>query len=303
MDDVPFLKGHATRNDFVILPDHDDELELDAALVRAICDRRRGLGADGILRVVAVPADDAPVSSAGATADAAAGRPPQPSAGRPPQPAAARWFMDYRNADGSVAEICGNGIRLFARYLVDAGLEEAGRFLVGTRIGPVPVDVPPAGDVTAWLPAPELRGGGRARFDGRMLEGVRVSVGNPHLVCVVDTLADVDFTRAPVLDSDEFPDGANVEVVEIERPGVLRMRVYERGVGETWSCGSGACAVAAVAEGAERIPRPADGWWRIVVPGGELRIRFDGDRVALAGPAVVVAEGRLHLAALEKSDG
>src|SRR5580765_7589073 len=98
---LPFVKGHGTENDFVLIPDLAGQWRLSAAQVAAMCDRRAGIGGDGILRVV--PTDVEP--------DAA------------PYRDAARWFMDYRNADGSIAEMCGNGIRVFARYLVDAGLE------------------------------------------------------------------------------------------------------------------------------------------------------------------------------------
>src|SRR5262245_10439805 len=103
-----FAKGHGTGNDFVVLPDNDDRLDLDAELVRALCDRRAGIGADGVLRVVRTRAA---------------------SGGGP------SWFMDYRNADGSVAEMCGNGIRVFARYLVDHGLAVGPEVAVATRAG------------------------------------------------------------------------------------------------------------------------------------------------------------------------
>ncbi|MBX6371004.1 MAG: diaminopimelate epimerase [Acidothermus sp.] len=276
MDDVAFLKGHATRNDFVVLPDPDGVLGLSEHFVRDLCDRRAGVGADGVLRVVrttALPSDLAELAG-----DAA-------------------WFMDYRNADGSVAEICGNGVRLFARYLVEAGLQAPGRFVVGTRIGPLTVDVPAVGDVWVWLPAPLVVGLGRVRVDGREFSGTRVSVGNPHLVCAVEDLDHLDLTRLTVEPTD-FPEGVNVEFVEFAEPGRLRVRVRERGVGETESCGSGACAVAAAFATDPR--RPADGWWRIRLRGGELGVRLDDDQVTLVGPAVIVAEGRVRVDALSE---
>src|SRR4051794_36643942 len=135
-----FVKGHGTRNDFVVLPDLDDELELSDDDVRALCDRRGGIGADGILRVVRTEG----------TAD---------DGGAP-------WFMDYRNADGSVAEMCGNGIRVFGRFLVDSGLAEPGRVLVGTRDGVKKLDVPASGDVTVGMGAPQRLPDAKVLLDG-----------------------------------------------------------------------------------------------------------------------------------------
>src|SRR4051812_8924857 len=112
-----YVKGHGTANDFVVLPDPDGDLDLTPGLVRALCDRRRGLGADGVLRVVRADV---------ARGDLAAAATDDPEA---------RWFMDYRNADGSVAEMCGNGIRVFARYLVEAGFAQPGSLRIVTRDG------------------------------------------------------------------------------------------------------------------------------------------------------------------------
>src|SRR5262249_55328536 len=146
---IPFLKGHGTENDFVVLPDLDAGLDLTEARVRALCDRRRGLGADGVLRVV---------RDGG-------------------------WFMDYRNADGSVAEMCGNGGRRFARYLVESGLESAAEFVVGTRAGPRPVEVHPDGTVTVHMGPVRVLGRSAAEVSDVDYPGTVVDVGNPHLVC------------------------------------------------------------------------------------------------------------------------
>jgi diaminopimelate epimerase len=255
-DTVRFVKGHGTRNDFVVLPDLDDELRLTDADVRAICDRRAGIGADGILRVVRRDGG---------------------------------WFMDYRNADGSLAEMCGNGIRVFGRYLVDAGLSEAGRVLVDTRDGVKKLDVPVTGDVTVGMGAPQALPNARVRINGDWYDASGWSMGNPHLVVVDVDVDGADLTAPPQIDPPSaYADGVNVEVVDASAPGRIRMRVHERGVGETQSCGTGACA-AAVAVMAARGERAT---YDVDVPGGRLAVKWcDGGQVLLTGPAVLVAEG------------
>jgi diaminopimelate epimerase len=259
---VRFVKGHGTENDFVLLPDGADGL--DAATVRALCDRRRGVGADGVLAVVrvAAPTEDDP-----------------------------RWFMDYRNADGGLAEMCGNGIRVLARYLVDSGLEEPGDLRIDTRAGVKEVTVPASGDITVGMgPATKLPDA-KVRLNGRWWPATGWSMGNPHLVVADDDLAldDVDLTAPPALDPPAaYPDGVNVEIVEPTGPARIRMRVHERGVGETRSCGTGAAA-AAVAVMAARGERTTYG---VDVPGGRLTVTWRGDGdVLLAGPAVLTFSG------------
>jgi diaminopimelate epimerase len=254
-----FAKGHGTENDFVILPDPDGALDLHPRLVARICDRRAGLGADGVLRVV-----------------------------RTDSAADSGWFMDYRNADGSTAEMCGNGIRVFARYLLDRGMVSGREFMVGTRAGPRMVRVAPGG-VTAQMGMPQVLGSGRATVGGRVCEGVRMSVGNPHLACLVDTPLDgFDLTVAPELDPGQFPDGGNVELVRVTGSAAVQMRVRERGSGETRSCGTGAVAAAVAAA---RAAGQSTGSWRVGVPGGDLTVTLDADTSWLTGPAVIVAEG------------
>jgi diaminopimelate epimerase len=263
-----FVKGHGTGNDFVLLPDADGELTLPPGRIAALCDRRFGVGADGILRVVRCARD----------ADG------QRYAGD------AEWFMDYRNADGSVAEMCGNGVRVFARYLVAYGLVGGESFAVGTRAGLVGVTV--AGDeITASMARPRLGGAATAVLHGVGFTGTTVDVGNPHLVCRADELSTLDLTVPPELDPRVFPDGANVEfVAATDDPLHVRMRVYERGSAETLSCGTGACAVAAVAL---RDAGHDAGRVRVDLPGGRLTVTLDDTRCELAGPAVLVAEGDL----------
>jgi diaminopimelate epimerase len=261
-DTVRFAKGHGTQNDFVLLPELADESVLTPGLVQALCDRRRGLGADGVLRV--------------ARADGGG------------------WFMDYRNADGSIAEMCGNGVRVFARYLVDHGLAESGELTLHTRAGPRQVWVPAAGDITVDMGAPELLAAA-PRVDG--VPATAVSMGNPHVVAPLAdeaVLIGLDLTRPPSVEP-ALPDGQNVEFTVRIGERALRMRVHERGVGETRSCGTGICAAVVAAIAIDGAGRGEE--WSVTVPGGTLGVRWD-ETVRLTGAAVVVAEGELDLAAL-----
>jgi diaminopimelate epimerase len=283
------LLGHGTENDFVVLPDPDGaewpESRLDADLVRRLCDRRAGLGADGVLRVVRsrhVP--DAPAVLGEALPRC-------------------EWFMDHRNADGSYAEMCGNGIRLFlhallAEGLLDRAAAEAG-VLVGTRGGPRRVGARPDGGYWVDMGAAVPLGRGEASISGAAYPGLGVSMGNPHLACLTDVEVDtLDLTVLPGVDPAMFPDGVNVEMVNVlaaeDAPAGasahIRLRVYERGVGETRSCGTGACAAAYAA--LEAGGRTA-GTVAVDVPGGRLSVEFDGRTTVLFGPAVVVAAGVL----------
>jgi diaminopimelate epimerase len=202
--------------------------------------------------------------------------------------------MDYRNADGSTAEMCGNGIRLFARYLLDAGLAAAGDVAINTRDGVKQVRLGDRGDVTVDMGAAGFTGPENitVAVDGRTWPATAVDMGNPHAVAFVDRLADAgDLCRRPVVNP-PFPDGVNVEFVARQGDRHLAMRVHERGVGETRSCGTGACAAmvaAARADGAS----PASSYI-VDVPGGRLTVatRADG-HVELTGPAVIVASGEL----------
>ncbi|MBL7501004.1 diaminopimelate epimerase [Frankia sp. CNm7] len=276
-----FVKGHGTGNDFVIVPDPDGDLDLTPELVRALCDRRTGVGADGVLRVVLAAAEPGLPGTAGV--------------GRAGE---ARWFMDYRNADGSLAEMCGNGLRVFGRYLVDAGYERPGLIPVATRAGVRGADVPSDGEVTVEMGPPSIGplGGVTVTIAGRVFQATNVSMGNPHAVCFADDLnpaglAGLDLTVPPVIPTDAFPAGANVEVV-VGAPDTTRMRVYERGVGETSSCGTGACAVAVVS--ATRAGQGPGVAIPVDLPGGRLTVLWDTDQVRLRGPAVLVSDGLLR---------
>ncbi|MCU1688666.1 MAG: diaminopimelate epimerase [Jatrophihabitantaceae bacterium] len=291
MTSIRLLKGHGTGNDFVIVPDHDGALNLSEAQVRLLCDRHRGIGGDGVLRVVRVGAD----------AEARA------LAALDPGAAEAQWFMDYRNADGSIAEMCGNGIRVFAQYLASAGLV-GGQFDVLTRGGTrALLAAGPAGEwIVAmgqasrlpFIPAVTAHGGATASALS-VLE-----IPNPHVVIkVVDeaALEALDLTVAPSV-RPPLPHGQNVEFVAITGPRALTMRVHERGVGETLSCGTGICAAAiAASDHAPKVspstwpsvssPSSDPELWTVTVPGGvcTVELRSDGE-VLLHGPAVLVAE-------------
>jgi diaminopimelate epimerase len=263
---VHFVKGHGTENDFVLLPPGEVD-ELSPEVVRALCHRRRGVGADGVLRVLRTDGRDQDL----------------------------RWFMDYRNADGSVAEMCGNGIRVFARFLVTEGLEEPGRLRIDTRDGVKDVDVSASGDVTVGMGPAEVLDDAKVQIGPSWYDAVGWSLGNPHLV-VLDfaRVAAADLSTPPVVDpAAAYPNGVNVEIVERAGPCHIRMRVHERGVGETRSCGTGACAaaVAAMEAAGERTTYVVD------VPGGRLMVEWRADgTVSLTGPAVLTARGETDLA-------
>jgi diaminopimelate epimerase len=295
----PFLKGHGTHNDFVLLPDPDGTVHGDLSVdrVRALCDRRGGIGGDGVLRVIRTAAmqqiDPSSVVEPVETAE---------------------WFMDYRNADGSIAEMCGNGIRVFARHLAEAGaIDPTGPVPIATRDGVKTITF--AGDditdditdhitddITVDMGTPKiLEDTSVAVID----EGVRrtwaarhVDMGNPHAVAFVDSLDDAGSLLAePDYDHAAYPHGVNIEFVVRRGPAHVAMRVHERGSAETQSCGTGACAVMVAAAlldqqagGARNVP------YRVDLPGGTLMITWTGDdRVEMTGPAVIVAGGLTEL--------
>ncbi|MEU7041895.1 diaminopimelate epimerase [Streptomyces varsoviensis] len=289
---IAFLKGHGTENDFVILPDPDGRLELSPAAVARLCDRRAGIGGDGVLRVVrsAVHPEARPMADD------------------------AEWFMDYRNSDGSVAEMCGNGVRVFARYLQRAGLVGEGDLAVATRAGVRRVHIAKSdaegefGDVTVGMGAARLPAGevtvavGDLRWPAR-----NVNMGNPHAISFVGDLAEAgDLLAAPAVSpAAAYPDGANVEFVVDRGPRHVAMRVHERGSGETRSCGTGACAVMVAAARRDGVDPAVTGLavtYTVDLPGGRLLITENPDgTVDMTGPAVIVAEGTLDPAWLDSA--
>lgn len=266
-----FVKGHGTENDFVILPDPDNALDLSASLVSLICERRRGLGGDGVLHVVRTKT----VPEVAELAEVA------------------EWFMDYRNADGGMAEMCGNGIRVFARYLVTAGLAKPGEIPIATRAGIRKVHLAAEGDVTVDMGPARVLGRSRATVAGHEYEGLHIDVGNPHLACVIgDPVAQIDLGHQPGFDPSEFPNGVNIELINAVGQRLAVMRVYERGSGETRSCGTGAVATALAAA---HLNGETTGTWTVEVPGGVLKVILESETTYLAGPAVLVASGELTL--------
>ena len=282
-----FLKGHGTENDFVLLPDPEGRLDLTAGLAAALCDRRAGIGGDGVLRVVRSEAYDDP-SAVAARGDAA-------------------WFMDYRNADGSTSEMCGNGIRVFGRYLVEhEGVAPSVPLPVGTRAG-TKVLTFDGDDVSVDMGEPLVLGETKVSVGDRAWPALHVSMGNPHAGAIVDDLADAGpLTEAPDHDEAEYPAGVNVEFVVRRGEQHVAMRVHERGSGETRSCGTGACAVmvaAALADGVDPAS-PSGTAYRVDVPGGRLQVTWTARRrVVLTGPAVLVAQGEVDLMALCRETG
>jgi diaminopimelate epimerase len=256
------LKGHGTENDFIVIPDLDGRLELDGAAVRALCDRRAGVGADGVLRAVRPELE---LAWADRDAD---------------------FAMDFRNADGSVGEMCGNGVRVFAAYLQRAGLLHDGQARIATRGGVRTVTIAGPGTFTVDMGAPRVHPDVvKVRAGGLVAAGTPVDMPNPHVVVAVspEQLAALDLTGPPIVEPDG-PAGQNVEFVISEGGHRARMRVHERGVGETRSCGTGICAVVAVLA-QDRGP------WTVTVPGGMCTVSWTDDGgLLLTGPAVIVAE-------------
>ena len=289
MATIQFTKGHGTGNDFVVFADPDGAIDLSSAQVADLCDRHFGVGADGVLR--AVRSKNIPEGAAALAEDDAA-----------------EWFMDYRNADGSPAEMCGNGIRVFAKFLVENGLAELGpgqTLPIGTRSGVRDVQSNASGfqaDLGRWA----LEGGEptvRARELPVARPGLGINVGNPHVVVALashEELDRADLTWIPIIDPEPV-DGANVEFVVAEEPlvrdgvGHIRMRVHERGSGETLSCGTGAVAAALAIRYWAGAGAPNQ--WRVEVAGGTLGVRMfaaeDGEHVSLSGPAELVFGGTI----------
>lgn len=293
-----FSKGHGTGNDFVLVADPEGAQAIGADQAAALCDRHRGIGADGLIR--AVPSRFLPEGR-----ELLAEAPD------------AEWFMDYRNADGSLSEMCGNGVRVFVHFLRSEGLidlPDGGSLTIGTRGGVKTVVRTGNGyavDMGPWefiFPGEASAKAMDSLVTADGLEVARpalsVSMGNPHTVVALAELDELKGTRlftAPKVDPVP-PNGTNVEFVVPAEPlvhegvGSVTMRVHERGVGETQSCGTGACAAAVAIRhwaGAE-----APDAWRVHVPGGVVGVKFFAgpgghEHVELSGPAVIVASGTL----------
>jgi diaminopimelate epimerase len=236
---------HGCGNDFIVV---DEAVSIDAARARALCDRRTGIGADGILVI-------------------------GPPAGR-------RWPLVIHNADGSIADACGNGSRCVARYLLDRHGGDA--LELDTASGIVRAWRDPEG-IAIELAAPEL--GDALRVDGREARTVRV--GNPNVMIFVDDPAREDLVALAAA-STALAGPANVGAVTRRGAGEIVLRVHERGVGETLACGTGSCAAVAAAIARGDVTSDTV---RVRLPGGTLVVRPRGDRYELAGPAEYVYQG------------
>jgi diaminopimelate epimerase len=251
--------GHGTENDFVLVFDPSDEISITTAQTAAICNRETGIGSDGLIRIT--KRDE-------------------------------KWFMDYRNADGSLAEMCGNGIRVMARYLVERGHQPEGIFAINTRDGIKHLRVPMVDDISVNMgKVSDENEEITAAVEGKIWNGYNINVGNPHAVVFVEKIEDVGSLKdAPVVrPKDAYPEGVNVEFVEIMPNHEAKMRVHERGSGETKSCGTGTCAVALAATMQMKENLPAR--WVIYPPGGRLVVDIDPhSNATLTGPALLISD-------------
>ena len=293
-----FAKGHATGNDFVLIADPEAAVELTAEQVAALCHRRFGIGGDGLIR--AVPTANVPGYEQQVTEN--------------PE---AYWFMDYRNSDGSIAEMCGNGVRAFAHFLIAEGLVDlqiGQSIFIGSRAGIKTITRLVEGyavNLGPWglifedkAEADSIDSMVKPRGWEQAVPALSITMGNPHTVVALpdlDMLESLDLFVEPEV-APKPANGTNVEFVVpneplIEEDGVAQvtMRVHERGVGETLSCGTGACAAAAAvrywARGTALINQ-----WAVSVPGGVVGIEFranerGGEDTILSGPAELVARG------------
>ena len=251
--------GHGTENDFLILFDPQGAQQIAPLDIAKMCNRATGIGADGFIRIIKK---------------------------------SEKWFMDYSNSDGSIAEMCGNGIRVMARYLVERGYQPEGIFAIDTRAGIKHLRVPQEGDISVNMgqvvdEMEEIE----VIHNGRNWNGFHISVGNPHAVAFVDSLDEVGaLGEAPTANPpSSYPEGVNVEFVKITDGNSIRMRVFERGSGETRSCGTGTCAVALAATLHTKGKLPAT--WIINPPGGRLEVSIDGhSNATLTGPAVLIRD-------------
>ncbi|WP_297004913.1 diaminopimelate epimerase [uncultured Corynebacterium sp.] len=284
MSALDFLKGHGTGNDFVILPDTAAVLDLTPGLVRGLADRHRGIGGDGVIRIATTGA----LVAAGVIDGAPAGVDDSD------------WFMDYRNADGSVAEMCGNGVRVFGHVLHDLGLVDGDHVVIGTRAGRRELTVHAVtgstADVSVDMGTPVLLGESTATLAGRTYRGAGVDMGNPHLACVVPGMTPEELATLPVQVPPEwdvtfFPAGVNLELVTPPVDGVVSMRVHERGVGETLSCGTGTVAAAVAAL---RSVGGDTGVVQVRVPGGEVRVTVTDQGSELRGPSQLLFGGTVE---------
>lgn len=277
-----FAKYHGIGNDFIMIADPNDELSLTPEMVARISDRHFGVGGDGVIRV-------APGMDGG------------------------KLFMDYVNSDGSIGEMCGNGIRCLAVFAREQGMTSSPTIEVETRAGIKLVELLEEGRVRVDMGPPIFEPSlipvkwdeddalhAKLDIDGEMVEAACLSMGNPHAVLWVEDPNTVPVTTlGPKIERHpSFPNGANAEFAHVVAPDRVEMRVWERGSGETLACGTGACAVAVAA----RLLGGTNGLTTIALPGGELEVEWKGSldkesSVFMTGPVVKAFEGELDLEA------
>jgi diaminopimelate epimerase len=293
MTSISFTKGHGTGNDFVLVFDAEGELSLSSKQIAKICDRRFGIGADGFIRVVK------------------SAKLPEGKEILEVEPTAI-WFMDYYNADGSAAEMCGNGVRVFARYLLDRGLakiEGGSTLAVGTRAGVKDLTQGSNGfavDLGRWKLTNEFTVEAKGIEVARPGQGIEI--GNPHVVVALSSdaeLKQLKLFEAPIVEPAPV-NGANVEFVVPNEPmikdgvGYFSFRVHERGVGETLSCGTGIAAAALATRYWAGASAPNQ--WQVQALGGVVAVRMfateDGEHVSISGPAELTFDGEIDLASL-----
>lgn len=251
--------GHGTHNDFVLIFDPENKLNLNANQIKRICDRNLGIGSDGLIKIIKQNQS---------------------------------WFMDYYNADGTQAEMCGNGIRVMARYLTDRGHQPSGIYTINTRDGRKFLSVPQVGDISVNMGKVSLVSGEiSVKVNSNKYFGFNIDVGNPHAVVFVSDLNEIgDLAKLPDVEPVQtYPEGVNIEFAKILEDNEIQMRVYERGIGETKSCGTGTCAVALAAtiKSGQKLPIK----WRINPPGGQLVVEIDAhSNATLTGPAVLLKD-------------
>ena len=251
--------GHGTHNDFVLIFDPENKLNLNANQIKRICDRNLGIGSDGLIKIIKQNQS---------------------------------WFMDYYNADGTQAEMCGNGIRVMARYLTDRGHQPSGIYTINTRDGRKFLSVPQVGDISVNMGKVSLVSGEiSVKVNSNKYFGFNIDVGNPHAVVFVSDLNEIgDLAKLPDVEPVQtYPEGVNIEFAKILEDNEIQMRVYERGIAETKSCGTGTCAVALAAtiKSGQKLPIK----WRINPPGGQLVVEIDAhSNATLTGPAVLLKD-------------
>jgi diaminopimelate epimerase len=278
---MKFAKYQGIGNDFVMLADPNDEVRLRPDVVRRICDRRFGIGGDGVIRVA--PAKDG-----------------------------AELFMDYVNSDGSIGEMCGNGIRCIAIFAREEGMTVSRKIDIATRAGVKTVEILDDQTVRADMGAPIFRPDkipvnwegpdalhAKLDIDRDQLEVSCLSMGNPHAVIFVEHELRAPVVSGPLIEKHAmFPKGTNVEFVRVESPDHVRMRVWERGSGETLACGTGACAAAVAA----KLIHGASDKITVSLPGGDLLVEWSGtvddeEPVYMTGPVMKSFEGTFDMAA------